>query len=146
MENKIVNLLRAHIGKPIKNAPSPVANWLQGTLIQVDEGALVMRFEVRHEMTNPIGTLHGGAIALILDEVIGATVYTLHVPYFHVSVNLNIDFLNTAHEGDLLVAKSAVIRQGKTLVNVECSLYSADNKLIARGISNLVKTNKSKIT
>ena len=58
---------------------------------------------------------------------------------YYVTVNLNVDYLNSAFKGDILTAKSKIIRKGKTIINAECSLYKKD-KLIAKGTSNLVIT------
>ena len=91
--NKIIELLKAQEGKIITNSPSPVCNWLQGKLIFVKEAKLIVEFKVREEMTNPVGMLHGGMFALIADEMIGATVATLNLTKFYVSINLTIDFL-----------------------------------------------------
>ena len=91
-------------------------------------------------MTNPLGILHGGSAAAIIDDVIGMTVYALGKEFAYVTVGLNIDFLDSAREGETIYAKARIVRDGRTLVNVECHLLNAAGKILAKGTSNLVVT------
>lgn len=144
MSNPVIEYLRQQIGKPIEESPSAVSRWLKGTLLEIDEGRLVAEFEVRNEMTNPAGMLHGGSIALILDDMIGATVYILDQKNLFVSVNLNLDFLSSAKQGDTVKAETQIVRKGQTMINAEAKLYAQNGRLLAKASSNLVKTGKIK--
>ena len=75
MENKRLQLLKDFIGKPFSGSPSPFAKWLNGTVISVDENSVEFQFEVRKEMTNPAGTLHGGVICGMFDDCIRCKFY-----------------------------------------------------------------------
>ncbi len=138
--NKTVEFFKTQIGKEITQSPSPVGIWLKPILLQVEEGSLKAEFTVRPEMTNPAGMLHGGMIALISDEMIGATIATLDLPDFFPSVNLYTDFLNGAKLGENIRAEAEIIRRGKTIINTECRIYNSDNKLIAKSTSNSIKS------
>lgn len=138
--NPVVNYFQNNIGKTITESPSPVAVWLGGKLLQAAEGNLVFEFVVRNEWTNPYGTLHGGISALICDEVIGATVYSLYNETISVSVNINIDFLTSAKIGDTLRAEAKVIRNGKSIINAECEITDKRGRIIAKATSNLAVT------
>ena len=144
MSNKILDYFKAQIGKTAFQTPSPVGNWLQGTLLAADEGTLTFEFTVRKDMTNPMGILHGGISALIMDEVIGATVHTLNRDVFYTSVNLGVDFLKAVPVGGKITAKATIIRPGKTIINAECQLMNTDGVIIAKGMSNLVRTFQGK--
>jgi acyl-coenzyme A thioesterase 13 len=141
MNNFVIEKLKKQIGQEIADSPSPMAIWLRGTLRKVEEGEIEADFTVRREMTNPYGTIHGGAIALIMDEIIGATVFTLNTKNAYVSVNLNVDFIKSAKKDEIITAKAKVIRKGSTIVNAECFLYNNKGRILARGTSNLVSTN-----
>ncbi|MFT5917719.1 MAG: hypothetical protein ACJAWV_002752 [Flammeovirgaceae bacterium] len=141
MSNPIVEALKAQIGKSMKGV-SPVGQWLNGTLLAIEEGELTVSIKVRKEMTNPMGILHGGMSALIMDEVIGGGVYTLNRDTFFTSVNLSVDFLSSIPMGENVIAKCQIVRAGKTIVNAECQLFTEDDKLIAKGMSNLIRTFK----
>lgn len=112
--------------------------WLAGTLIAVAEGQLSLTYTVRHEMTNPAGILHGGAIAAMLDDVIGMTVYSLGRPEFLATTHLHIDYLAAAREGDRVTATSQLVRSGRQRVHATAELRDAQNKLLAMASSSLL--------
>lgn len=131
------------IGKEAKDvSPSPFGRWLNGTLIEAHPGKLTIGFEVREELTNPVGIMHGGAIAGIIDEAIGMTTFSLGKPGFYVAINLNIDFLRPGKLGEKLKVISEVIRDGRTMAHAECKVYNEEGKLIAKAASNLAITNR----
>ncbi len=138
--NSIVEHFKSVIGKEINNSPSPIASWLKGIVREVEIGSLVVDFKVRKDMTNPIGILHGGTIAMIMDDMIGATVYTLDLNKFYVTVNLSVNYLDSSGIGEIITAKTKVLRSGKTLINAECELYNSERNLLAKGSSNLIIT------
>jgi acyl-coenzyme A thioesterase 13 len=139
-ENKILPILKAYIDKEFENNPSRYGAWLKGILKEAEEGKLTAEFRVRKEMTNGIGTLHGGVIAGILDDMMGATVVSLGAKYFYTTVNLNVDYFYPAKEGDLITAKSFMVKKGTMIHHVQCELWNlATNKLLAKGTSNLLK-------
>jgi len=141
MFKKAAEVLRAHIGKQITDSPSPFMSWLAPVVLVVDEGSLTFQHTVRKEMTNPFGTLHGGITAAIIDDAIGATLISYGEPYFYVSVNLVIDYLSAAREGDVILAQTSIIKKGSQVVNAQCEVWNADKtKLIAKGYTNLLKT------
>jgi uncharacterized protein (TIGR00369 family) len=142
MANPVLQYLQSRIGYAMTESPSPLARWLNGILQAAHDGSLTIEFTVREEMTNPAGILHGGAIAAIIDDVIGTTVYSLGNENYYTSVNLMIDFLESAKAGEKVIAKSNIIRQGKTIINAECEIYNESGRLLARGTSNLLNTQR----
>jgi len=137
--NKVVKFFKSQIGKEITQSSSPAGVWLKPVLLEVNEGSLKAEFTVRPEMTNPAGMLHGGMIALISDEMIGATIATLDLPDFFPSINLYIDFLSGAKLGETVTAETVINRKGKNIINSECRIYNAERKLIAKSQSNNIK-------
>jgi len=141
MSNPIVEMFASQIGNAIKDGPSSVGNWLAGTLQEVKEGEITVRFIVRKEMTNPVGTIHGGMVSLMCDEVIGMTCFSLYNEYHFTSINLVVDFLSAAREGDELDVCAKVIRKGRTIINLECTVINPEkDKLIAKAQQNMVRT------
>lgn len=121
--------------------PSPVGRWLKGIVTSAQEGNLEMEYLVRPEMCNPAGTLHGGMIATMMDDLMGGVMFSLNDPYFKMSINLNVDYFATATEGEKVRAHAELVKQGKQLLNAQCSLYNEKGKLLARGYSNLMRSN-----
>ena len=133
--------LRNLAGKEVTNSPSPFMNWLKPTMISVEDGKLIFKYKVRNEMTNPFKTLHGGIIAAIIDDAIGATLISLGENNFYVTVNLAIDYFASAKENDVIFAETAIIKKGKTIVNAHCEIWNEDkSKMLAKGYTNLIKT------
>lgn len=133
--------LEAHVGKEITNSPSPFMSWLKPVILSVDEGSLTFQYSIRKEMTNPFGTLHGGITAAIIDDAIGATLISYGEPYFYVSINLVIDYISSAREGDEVIAQTSILKKGNQIVNAQCEVWNKDrSRLIAKGYTNLLKT------
>jgi len=135
--NAVVDLMRQHIGQRLPLNLSPVGRWLDGILEELHEDGATVSYEVREEMTNPAGVLHGGMAAAILDELTGATVMVMTGRYF-ASVNLNMDYLAPARLGDRVFARTRLVRQGKRLAHVEGTLRLASGEIIAKSTSNLI--------
>lgn len=141
-KNTHIETLRTLIGKSGKDvSPSPYMQWLNGILNDISEGLAEVRFEVRNDMLNPAGILHGGVIAGMIDEVAGISVYSLQKEYFYTSLNLSIDFLRPATSHSDVVVRSKVIRHGRRIIHVEVEL-SQDGELKARASSNLILLDK----
>lgn len=145
MEPNPLEALRPLIGQTFANTVSPAARWLNGTLQDVGENSLSISYVVRPEMTNPVGILHGGMIATILDDIMGITInvkYNRDFSHFYSTVNMHIDYLASAREGATVIARSAITKAGKTIMNAEGWLYDADGKLLAHSTSNLLKVER----
>ena len=139
-EKTFLEYLQGQVGKEDYKNPSPYGNWLGCKLLSVDITGMSVEFIVRKDMTNPIGILHGGVIAGIIDDTIGMTVAVLGFETYSVSTNLSIDFLSSGKIGDRLIATSIIIRQGQNMVNTECKIVNLEGKIIAKGTANLFRT------
>jgi acyl-coenzyme A thioesterase 13 len=137
-EQRLANF-QLFTGKVITQSPSPFMNWLQPTLLSAERGSLHCSYVVRKEMTNPHAILHGGITAGIIDDLIGATVFTLGLTIEYTTVNNAIDYFAPAKEGDIITAKTSIVKQGRTIINLQCAVFlPAKNRLIARGYSNML--------
>lgn len=121
---------------------SSYGRWLNGKLLDVQrDGSMLMEFTVRAEMLNPAQTLHGGVAAGMMDEVIGAAVYSLGKKNLFTTVNLVSDYFASAKTGDVLHAKVSMIKQGEKIIHVQCELWLvAKGRMIARSVSNMIRT------
>lgn len=134
--------LQQFIGKEFDQSPSPFMKWLNPIVISAEEGHLEFQYTVRPEWLNPIENLHGGVTAAIIDDIIGATMFSLNEKSFITTINNVIDYFSTAKENDIIVAETKIIKRGKQFVNAQCEIWNADKtRLIARGTSNLFKIN-----
>ncbi|KIO78919.1 thioesterase [Pedobacter lusitanus] len=133
--------LIAQLGKTVTNSPSAFMLWLAPVVREIEEGSMTFDYQVRKEMTNPIGTLHGGVTAAIMDDMIGATIISLGREHFYTTVNNVIDYFSTAKIGDTITGKTKIIKAGRQIINVQFELWNMDKeRLLARGYSNALKT------
>jgi uncharacterized protein (TIGR00369 family) len=127
-------------GKLVTESRSPAGNWLQFTLEKIEKGSATISLEIRPEMTNPYGNIHGGMMALVMDEVIGWSVVSLDMNANYTSLNLNVDFLYAIRQGDRLRATAAIVRAGKKIIHVECKVENMEGTLLGKASSNLIVT------
>lgn len=141
MKNEAFEYLKQHIGKEVSTSPSPFMNWLKPTMLAVEEGRLSFQYTIRHEMTNPYKTLHGGIVAAMIDDAIGATLICYGEPYFYPTINNVIDYFASARENDIIIAETSIIKKGNQIVNAQCEIWNEEkSKLLAKGYTNLLKT------
>lgn len=134
-----LNFLRQSIGKVITNSPSNFMNWLAPVLVKAENGILVCQYTIRKEMTNPYQILHGGVTAGIIDDLIGATVFTMGLNDRYTTVNNYIDYFAPATEGDEILAETMIVKRGRTILNLQCEIFLPSKKrLIAKGYSNML--------
>lgn len=132
--------LKKYLGKQITTSPSSAGNWLAFTLEHIGKGTATISLIVRPEMTNPYKHIHGGMMALVIDESIGWAVLSLENSLNYTTLSLNIDFLYAIKGGERLKAESTIVRAGKKIINVECKVWDMENRLLARASSNLINT------
>jgi acyl-coenzyme A thioesterase 13 len=139
MTNPILEQFKTMIGQPM-GSPSPIGKWLGGTLKVAEENLLEADYVVREDFLNPMGVMHGGVYAVMMDDLMGALVFSLNNDYFFTTVNLAIDYLSSAKLNETVSVKAEVIKEGKNIIHCESRLYNKEGKLLAKSISNLAKT------
>lgn len=136
-------VLQSFIGREFTASPSPFMRWLKPVVLSAEEGRLSFRYLVRPEMMNPMRTLHGGVTAAIIDDVIGATMFSLNEDCFHTTINNVIDYFASGAENDVIIADTSIIKRGRQIINAQCEIWNADKtRLLAWGTSNLLKIEK----
>jgi len=138
--NPRLDFFKSQIDQDMCASISPLGRWLNGTIRAADFGRLVAEYVIRDELTNPAGVLHGGAASAILDDLIGAMVFTLGREFAFTSVNLTVDFLHAARQGDTVTATAEVVRAGRNIIHCEGRIVAADGKVIAKCATNLIQT------
>ena len=137
--NSIVELFRSLKGKKMQGAP-PFTEWLDGRIVSCDVGEIEMTFQVRPEMSNPTGLMHGGVQAAIIDDLIGMTTATLGKEGFMLSIDLHVNFLGKIHVGQTVKGRARIVRSGRRITHAVCELLDEQGNIVSRGDSNLVKT------
>jgi acyl-coenzyme A thioesterase 13 len=135
--------LQSRIGQEFSDSPSPFMRWLRAKVIAAERGHTLLEIEVRGEMTNPAGLLHGGMIAAIHDEVIGLTNACLGSDQFFVTTDLSAKFLKPARGGDFVRAEAKIIKEGRTVVFAESYLFNLQGEMLSIGNATLYLPQKA---
>ena len=138
--------LKTLIGKEFTDSPSPFMRWLNPIVVSAEKGHLEFQYTIRPEWLNPIGNLHGGVTAAIIDDVLGATMFSLKEPNFYTTINKVIDYFAIGKESENIIAETHITKLGKQFINATCEVWNADkSRLIAKGTSNLFRTEIKKV-
>jgi uncharacterized protein (TIGR00369 family) len=124
-----------------KLAPPPIARLLDFTIVKVQEGRAVFAMEPAEWMYNPIGSVHGGVAATILDSCMGCAVHTtLEAGVGYTTADLQVRYIRAM--GDTtgrVLAEGRVIHRGKRTATAEGRLFvESDETLLAHGTTGCV--------
>jgi acyl-CoA thioesterase len=102
-------------------------------------GEAVLRLQMRDELRQPQGILHGGATASLIDTATAfAVIGVLAETEKAATVDLTIHYLRPVVEGTI-VCTAKVIRAGRRLLSVSAEVINNDGKLIATALSTYSK-------
>lgn len=139
--NRLVKLFNTFKGKNLKDFPvPPFTKWLNGKIFKAEYGKIVLEFEIRSEMANPTGLLHGGMQCALMDDTIGMMTATLGYEGFPISIDFHVDYLGKVKVGEKVKVIGKVIREGRNIIHAVAEIYDIGGKLISTGNSNLLKT------
>ena len=118
--------------------PPPIAVVMRMRPIEIGEGRAVFQGEPGEEHYNPIGVVHGGYAATLLDSALGCAVHTtLEAGVGYTSLGLEAKYVRpiTRDTGKVL-CEANVLYRGRRQATAEANLTAADSgKLLAHGIS-----------
>ena len=116
--------------------PPPMAVTLRMAVIDVSEGEAVFEGQPGEEHYNPIGVVHGGYAATLLDSAIGCAVHTtLPAGKGYTTLTLEAKFVRPIERDTGPVrAEAKVVHRGRRQATVEARLVTvATGKLLAHG-------------
>jgi uncharacterized protein (TIGR00369 family) len=106
-------------------------------LIEVADGLAVFQGTPQEKHFNPIGTVHGGWFATLLDSALGCCIHTKLPPgkaYTTSQLNVNIVRAAHAHTGPLR-AIGTVVHMGRQVATSEAKIVDPAGKLYAHATS-----------
>ena len=116
--------------------PPPIIAMLEGEIVEAEHGRVVFALTPAEWMFNPIGSVHGGIAATILDSCMGCAVHTvLPAGAGYATADLHIRYLRamTLDTGRVL-AEGTVVHAGRRQATAESRLTAQESgKLIATG-------------
>ncbi|CAG9832574.1 unnamed protein product [Diabrotica balteata] len=104
-------------------------------IVSMGNGKCIAELKVLEEHTNPMGTLHGGLSATLVDSVSSYGLFTHEKGGVKsVSVNINVSYMGGAKLGEEIVIESDTIKVGKTLAFCEVLIKNkANGNVLVKG-------------
>jgi uncharacterized protein (TIGR00369 family) len=117
--------------------PPPIMQTLGYASLEFDEGRAVFTMRAGEHHYNPLGSVHGGVIATLLDTGAGCAVHTtLPASMAYTSLDLTTKFLRPVTvDSGLLRCEGTVINRGRTTALAEARLTDSDGRLMAYATS-----------
>jgi len=99
----------------------------------LEEGQVQYRMKVKAEHLATPGFLHGGVITTMLDATMGAGALTLVARNNQVvsTIEMQVNFLHAAKQGEELIATSKLIRLGKKVIFMHAEIKTESNLTLA---------------
>jgi len=123
-------VVRGEIGRP------PIAMLLGMEVVEVSDGRALFALEPTERHYNPIGVVHGGIAATILDSAMGCAVHTtLPAGWSYGSLDLSARYVRpiTADTGRIM-CEGVVVHRGKSTATAEGRVWAEETgKLLAHG-------------
>ena len=115
------------------------ANFLGLKLGEVETGEATIHLEVRDELKQNQGVIHGGVVASIIDTASAFAVATRLEPGERVTTtDLTIHYLRPITEGKLS-ARARIVRAGRRLFVVSVDVCSDKQVLLATAVTGYLK-------
>ena len=112
-----------------------IAETLDFSLIEVSVGRTVFQGVPQLKHYNPLGTVHGGWYATLLDSALGCAVHTaLPAGRGYTTAELSVNIVRAASfKSGPLRAIGTVIHSGRQMATAEARIVGADGKLYTHG-------------
>ena len=107
-------------------AETGLPGYLRIRTLDIGPGRMVAGFEVRPELLNPFGTLHGGALAALVDHVLGSVLYPVIQPgAWAATTEFKLNLLAPVRDGQL-TAEANIVSMTKRTAVVQITVTNGD--------------------
>ena len=113
----------------------PIQQALDFRLVHVERGSTAFVGNPKLEYYNPIGSVHGGFTAALLDSCMACAVHsTLEAGFSYATIEIKVNYVRaiTSDTGEVR-AEGKVINSGKRIATAEGRLFDSTGKLYAHG-------------
>lgn len=115
-----------------KVPPASISDTMGMSAMKVEEGRVTIHARADERHLNPLGGVHGGFAATVLDSVTGCAVHTvLPAGGFYATVDLNVKMLRPIPRDEDLIAEAHVVHFSRSLGVADGTLKDAAGNLIA---------------
>ncbi|MGY4738788.1 PaaI family thioesterase [Streptomyces sp. ATMOS53] len=99
----------------------------------VEHGRVVVSLDTRPDFANPLGTVHGGVTATLLDSALGCAIHTTLPPGTgYTTLELKVNYIRAARtDGQTLTAEGNVIHVGRRTATADGRVLDEQGRLMA---------------
>lgn len=116
------------------------SQWLGIEVIEVKEGSSKIRMNVRSEMINGFGIVHGGIAFSLADSAFAFACNNRN--NVSVALDTSINFLKPVQVGDVLTAEAVEIHNGKSTGLYHITVFNQRNHQVAFFKGTCFRTNR----
>lgn len=118
--------------------PPPIMATLGVTDFRPEAGRIVVEMPAAEFHYNPLGSVHGGVISMLLDTAAGCAVHsTLAVGETYTTLDLTVKFLRPVTVGSgVLTCEGTVIQRGRRTALAQAQLSDEAGRLVAHATSS----------
>ena len=99
----------------------------------------VISIDMRDDLRQPSGVLHGGVTATLIDTAMAFAVRTrLAMTEATATIDLTVHYLRP-HMTGKFICTAKVVRAGKRIFTVSADVHGSEGKLIATGLSTYTR-------
>ncbi|NMO00724.1 PaaI family thioesterase [Gordonia sp. TBRC 11910] len=134
-----LELMQAWAANPGLDRPS-IGRLLGMRPVAIGEGTVTFTVTPKPDFANPLGSVHGGICATLLDSVMGCAVHTtLPAGVRYTTLELKVNYIRSvALDADDLTAVGTVIHSGRSTATADGKVFAADGKLVAHGTTTCI--------
>lgn len=119
------------------------SKWLGIQILEVKEGYSKTQMEVREEMINGLGIVHGGVTFSLADSTFAFACNNRN--NLSVALDTSINFLKPVHVGDTLIAEAKEIHNGKSTGLYHITVFNQHDHVVAVFKGTCFRTGKKLI-
>ena len=107
----------------------------------VQQGRARLSLEVRKDLLQLQGVMHGGAIASLIDTAVAFAIVGASEPDDRfTTVEMKVNYLSAIREGRV-IAEARLIRNGRRIIVAECDVFDSKGQLAAKGLLTYIRLN-----
>lgn len=111
-------------------------------LDSLEPGRALLGLDVRQELLQLQGVMHGGAIASLIDTAVAFAIISVSEPQDRfTTVEMKVNYLSAIREGRA-VADARLIRDGRRIIVAECDVFDSGGRLAAKGLLTYIRLNE----
>lgn len=127
-------MIRGEIPRP------PIAYTLNFVLTEVEAGRAVFTVEPAEYHYNPIGMVHGGLAATVMDSALGCAIQsTLPAGVYYTTLEIHVNYIRALRANmGVLRCEAEIIHSGRTTATAHARLLDAEGKLYAHATTTCI--------